>query len=364
MAELLTEFGTERVSESVTERVTEPVIRLKSAPERILIVKPSSLGDVVHSLPFLNSLRTCFPDASIDWVIARGLDGLLEGHPMLDRLIVIDKDRWRRISEAAGTINELRDLFSTLRARRYDLVIDLQGLLRSGLMTKATRARVRVGFTEAREGSRYFYTQTVRGGREVHAVDRYLKIAAALGCETNNVVFPLPSSAGESEKVKELRNRLKDYIVLVPGARWDTKIWPAASFGALASLLPLKSVVVGGSGDRGRAEEIVRLSGGRALSVAGGTSLPELVGLMRTARCVVTNDSGPMHIAAALDIPVVAIFGPTSPARTGPYGQRHAILKSERDCAPCFKRRCADVQCMRDITVDMVLAKTKGLLQA
>ncbi|MGC2061440.1 MAG: lipopolysaccharide heptosyltransferase I [Thermodesulfovibrionales bacterium] len=346
----------------MTESVTGQVIRLKQSPERVLIVKPSSLGDVVHSLPFLNSLHACFPEASIDWVIARGLDGLLEGHPMLDRLIVIDKDRWRRISQAAVTLTELKDLFRTLRARRYDLVVDLQGLLRSGLITKATRARVRVGFSEAREGSRLFYTRTVRGGREVHAVDRYLKVAAALGCETKNVVFPLPSSTGVSEKVKEVRNNLKNYIVLVPGARWDTKIWPVGNFGALASMLPLKSVVIGGSGDRERAEEIVRLSGGRAFSVAGNTNLPELVELMRTAQCVVTNDSGPMHIAAALGIPVVAIFGPTSPVRTGPYGQRHVILKSERGCAPCYKRRCADVRCMRDITVDMVLEKTKGFL--
>jgi len=346
----------------MAELMTESIIRLEQTPERVLIVKPSSLGDVVHSLPFLNSLRACFPDSSIDWVIARGLEGLLEGHPMLDRLIVIDKDRWRRISQAVGTMSELQELFRTLRARRYDLVIDLQGLLRSGLMTKATRARVRVGFSEAREGSRYFYTQMVRGGREVHAVDRYLKIASALGCDTRNVVFPLPPSTGVSENVKEIRGSLGDYAVLVPGARWDTKIWPAASFGVLASLLPLKSVVIGGSADQGRAEEIVRISAGRALSVAGGTSLQELVELMRTARCVVTNDSGPMHIAAALGIPVVAIFGPTSPARTGPYGLRHVILKSERGCAPCFKRHCPDVQCMRDITVDMVLEKTKGLL--
>lgn len=342
--------------------MNDPGIRLKQPPHRVLIVKPSSLGDVVHSLPFLNSLRTCFPDASIDWVIARGLDGLLDGHPMLDSLIVIDKDRWRRISEAAGTMHELRDLFRTLRARRYDLVIDLQGLLRSGLMTWATRAPVRVGFSEAREGSRYFYTHTVRGGREVHAVDRYLKIAAALGCDTGTVGFPLPSSAGVTEQVKELRIKLKDYIVLVPGARWDTKIWPAERFGALASLLPLKSVVIGGSGDRKRAAEIVRLSGGRACSVAGETSLPELVEVMRTARCVVTNDSGPMHIAAALDVPVVAIFGPTSPGRTGPYGRRHVVLKSERGCAPCFKRQCDDVRCMPDITVDMVLQGTKGVM--
>ncbi len=337
-------------------------VRLKRAPGRILIVKPSSLGDVVHSLPFLNSLRSCFPGASIDWVIARGLEGILEGHPMLDRLIVIDKDRWRRLSRAAVTLKEFRDLFRTLRDRRYDLVIDLQGLLRSGLMTKATNAAVRVGFAEAREGSRFFYTQTVRGGREVHAVDRYLKIAAALGCGISDVAFPLFPSAGLTERVLEIRRKLKDYIILVPGARWESKIWPAGNFGALAAKLPLKSLVIGGSSDRDRAEEIVRLSGGRALSVAGETTLPELVELMRTARYVVTNDSGPMHIAAALGISVVAIFGPTSPARTGPYGRSHIILRSERACAPCYKRRCDDIRCMQDITVARVLGMTKGLL--
>ncbi|MBA4372805.1 MAG: glycosyltransferase family 9 protein [Thermodesulfovibrio sp.] len=346
----------------MSECFDEQEIRLRQSPERILIVKPSSLGDVVHSLPFLNSLHACFPAAAIDWVIARGLEGLLEGHPMLDRLIIIDKDRWRQISRAADTLGELKDLFSTLKARRYDLVVDLQGLLRSGLISRATNARMRVGFSEAREGSRYFYTRTVRGGRDVHAVDRYLKISAALGCDTKDIVFPLPPSTGIAEKVKEVRNSLGDYMVLVPGARWDTKIWPPASFGTLASMLPLKSVVIGGNGDRERAGEIVRLSGGRAVSVAGETSLPELVELMRTARAVVTNDSGPMHIAAALGIPVVAIFGPTSPVRTGPYGRNHIIFRSERGCAPCYKRRCDNVQCMKDITPEMVFEKTQRLL--
>ncbi len=338
------------------------MIKLKKIPRRILIVKPSSLGDIVHSLPFLNSLHSCFPDATIDWVIARGLEGLLEGHPMINRLVVINKDEWRRISRTAETMKELMGLRRALRDGRYDLVIDLQGLLRSGLMTKATGAPIRVGFSEAREGSRFFYTQTVRGGRDVHAVDRYLKIAAALGCSATDVIFPMPVPARIPKQIRDIRSEITDYIVIVPGARWETKIWPAERFGELARLIPLRSIVIGSGADRRRAEEIVIRSGGKALSLAGKTTLPELVELMRTSRCVVTNDSGPMHIAAALDVPVVAIFGPTSPVRTGPYGQRHAILKSERDCAPCYKRRCDDVRCMLDITVAMVLENTKGLL--
>jgi lipopolysaccharide heptosyltransferase I len=338
------------------------MIRLKKIPRRILIVKPSSLGDIVHSLPFLNSLHSCFPDATIDWVIARGLEGILEGHPMINRLVVINKDDWRRISRTVETMKELVDLGRVLKDGRYDLVIDLQGLLRSGLMTKATRAPMRVGFSEAREGSRFFYTQTVRGGREVHAVDRYLKIAVALGCSATDVIFPLPEPARVPKQIRDIRSELTDYIVIVPGARWETKIWPVERFGELAKLIPLRSIVIGSGADRRRAEEIVIRSGGRALSLAGKTTLPELVELMRTSRCVVTNDSGPMHIAAALDIPVVAIFGPTSPVKTGPYGKRHIILKSTRPCAPCYKKRCDNVRCMQDITVDMVIEKTRELL--
>ena len=340
----------------------QPVV-LRHAPERVLVVKPSSLGDVVHSLPFLHALRSCMPDARIDWVIARGLEGLLEGHPMINELIVIDKDRWRRVSRAAETLGELRGLSDRLKAGGYDLVIDLQGLLRSGLMTKATSAPVRIGFAEAREGSRFFYTHKVTGGGNIHAVDRYLKIAAALGCPSGKVVFPFPEPARTSAVVQEIRERLKDYIVLVPGARWDTKIWPAELFGRLAAALPLRSVVIGGNADRQRAEEIGRVSGGRAVSLAGKTTLPELVELIRSSRCAITNDSGPMHIAAALDIPVVALFGPTSPVKTGPYGRRHLVLKSERACAPCFKKKCDDIRCMRDISVEMVLAGTKELLK-
>lgn len=281
---------------------------------------------------------------------------------MIHRLIVIDKDRWRRLAEAPGTMRELKALFRALRLGRYDLVVDLQGLLRSGIITKATQAPLRAGFTEAREGSRFFYTHTIKGGRDVHAVDRYLRIAAALGCSTSDVVFDLPARAIASKKVQGIVEKTRDYIVLVPGARWETKVWPAERFGKLASKLPKTSVVIGGGADKSRAEEVVRLSEGRAVSVAGETSLPDLVELMRRARCVVTNDSGPMHIAAALDVPVVAIFGPTSPLKTGPYGIRHVVLQSGRKCVPCFKRHCSHTGCMSDISVEAVLEKTLALL--
>ena len=130
---------------------------------RILVVKPSSLGDVVHSLPFLNALKARFPKATIHWVIARGLEGILDGHPMIDRLWIINKDDWKRIAGLKATVTELKELFRGLKRQRYDAVFDLQGLLRSGIITSATGAPFRVGFEEAREGSRFFYTHKIEG---------------------------------------------------------------------------------------------------------------------------------------------------------------------------------------------------------
>lgn len=330
------------------------VLHKRESFRKILIVKPSSLGDVVHSLPFLVAMKTCFPKAEIHWVIAKGLEGLLEDHPMIDRLIIVNKDLWKNLSRAGNTLKEIRELFKQLRHEKYDIVVDLQGLLRSGLITMATHAPQRIGFSEAREGSRLFYTKKVRGGRDIHAVDRYMKVADELGCDVRDRVFPFALFPSDGEKAGK-REALAPYAVLVPGARWKTKIWPAESFGKVASMLPLRSVIVGSSSDRAIANEVVSHSGKKARSLAGETSFKELIEIMRHAEVVITNDSGPMHIAAALNIPVIAIFGPTSPKRTGPYGAGHIVLQSPADCVPCFKRECKDnIRCMNEITPDAV----------
>ncbi len=329
---------------------------------KILIVKPSSLGDVVHSLPFLNAVKHCFPTAEIHWVIAKGLEGLLEEHPMVTKCIVINKDLWKKISRAGDTVAEIRELYRRLRSEHYDLVVDLQGLLRSGLITMATHAPKRVGFAEAREGSRLFYTEKVKGGRDLHAVDRYMKIAAYLGCPAaeSGLLFPLPQK--QSDRMTRIRTDLQEYAVIVPGARWRTKIWPPENFGKVAARLPIRSVVIGGGSDRAIAGEVVSASSGHAQSLAGETDLSELIELMRGARIVITNDSGPMHIAAALNVPVIAVFGPTSPVLTGPYGKGHVSMQSKEPCAPCFKRECADMKCMHGITPEAVAEKVRAIL--
>ncbi|OGW33981.1 MAG: lipopolysaccharide heptosyltransferase I, partial [Nitrospirae bacterium GWD2_44_7] len=247
------------------------VLKLKKPLRKILVIKPSSLGDIVHSLPFLNVLRDSFPKAEIHWIIARGLEGLLEGHPMINKLWIINKDDWKRIKGAGATIKELRSLFKSLKAERYDIVIDLQGLLRSGILAKATGAPVRIGFKEAREGSRIFYTHTVKAGKDVHAVDRYLEMAKFLGCDTSEVKFPFPLSF--TSQLSPFSFQLPDkYAVIVPGARWETKRWHPERFGELASMLSIRSVIVGGESDIDIAGIVVKNSGSNAVSIVGKTN--------------------------------------------------------------------------------------------
>jgi len=342
------------------------VLKLKKRPRKILIIKPSSLGDVVHCLPFLNALRDSFPNSEIHWIIARGLEGLFEGHPMINKLWIINKDDWKRVKGAGTTIKELGSLFTSLKTEKYDIVIDLQGLLRSGILAKATGAPVRIGFKEAREGSRIFYTHTVKAGKDVHAVDRYLEIAKFIGSDISDIKFPFPLSFNFPEVIYRLlqtdnpsslpinkrgKKICEKYAVIVPGARWETKRWYPERFGELSSMLSLKSVVVGGEADVDTADIVVRNSGGNAISVTGKTSLKELIEIMRNAKFVVTNDSGPMHIAAALNVPVFAIFGPTNPLRTGPYGTSHVIFRKGLECSPCYRKQCKNIRCMNLISV-------------
>lgn len=334
-------------------------ISLTINPRKILIVKPSSLGDIIHSLPFLNAVKTCLPKSEIHWIIAKGFEGILENHPMINKLWVIDKDSWKNIKNVKSTIQEIKALFKKLKQEKYDLAVDLQGLLRSGVITAATGATVRIGFREAREGSSVFYTHKVAGGKNIHAVDRYLKIAESLGCNVADISFPLPSFERSLSCIPDLSS-LKDYIVIIPGARWKTKIWPPEKFGKLASLLPIESIIVGSKSDKAIADEIVSLSSGMASSLAGKTNLRELIAIISRANFIVSNDSGPMHIAAALNVPVFALFGPTDPFRTGPYGKGHTIIREDILCSPCFRRSCDDIRCMKDLSVGEVYGIIKS----
>jgi lipopolysaccharide heptosyltransferase I len=322
-------------------------------PGKILLIKPSALGDIVHALPVLYSIKSSFPSAEIHWVVAAGFQEFLQDHPLITRIWPINKNLWKRFNRIFHTIEEFRTLSQLWVQESFDLVIDLQGLFRSGLMAWLSGAPVRIGFHEAREGGSLFYTHSVKGGRDIHAVTRYLKIAACLGADTSQVTFPLaplPSSLPSSLSID------RPYAVIAPAAAGEAKRWPAERFGELARHLPLNSVVVSSGADAKIAQTVVEASRGKAFCFAGKTSIKELATIIRGAKFVVCNDSGPMHIAAALNVPVFAIFGPTSPIRTGPYGEIHTVIRGTLPCSPCFRRvKCKGWECLPAISVEHVL---------
>ncbi|MBV5341673.1 MAG: glycosyltransferase family 9 protein [Deltaproteobacteria bacterium] len=327
-------------------------ISFPRAPEKILIIKPSALGDIIHTLPFLAATRATFPKAEIHWVVAKGLHTLLEEHPLINRLWLLDKDRWKQLSRLRETIPEINKFRKELGEERFDVSIDLSGLLRSGLITLAANARYKLGFSDSDEGSPLFYTHKIEGGKQIHAVERYLKLAAMMGCDTSTVNFPMPPYPKDSLLLASLPEH---FCVMAPSAGKEANRWPADRFGKLAASLPLPSIIISNKADSGIGAETVANSNNKAINLAGKTSLKELVSLISRARFLVTNDTGPMHIAAALNIPVFAIFGPANPVRTGPYGTIHTVIQEQKNCIPCYRRKpCAHWSCMKNISVERV----------
>jgi len=329
-------------------------IALPSPPQRILIVKPSSIGDVVHALPILGLLRKKWPAAHISWLVTPACAGLLDGHPLLNETI-----RFERRKLAAGWWNpkaaaSFFRFAAELRRKQFDLVIDLQGLFRSGLIAWQTRAPVRIGFANARELAWMFYTHRVPiDTMEQHALDRYLEVLEALGCEREPLEFVFPTSDDDHRHVDELLGDIGPFAVLLPGTNWPTKRWPVEHFADLVKPLRerfgLRAVVAGGP----ETQELARRIDG--VDLTGKTNLRQLVVLLDRAGLVVANDSGPMHIAAALGRPLVTVFGPTNPVRTGPYSRDESVLRLDIPCSPCYSRSCSHQSCLKWLDVQPVI---------
>ncbi|UCH81995.1 MAG: lipopolysaccharide heptosyltransferase I [Nitrospiraceae bacterium] len=328
---------------------------------KILVIKPSSLGDVIHALPFLKAVKDTFPDADVDWLISTHLKGLIEDNPFINRIFTINKDSWKRFKNLYQTVSEILSLRQRLKDEHYDLVVDLQGLFRSGVIAQFAAASKTLGFADAREGSRFFYDEKISVEGISHAVDRCLEVARALGAKVKKAEFPVTVNDSAMEKVKQMIGNSDEYIVIAPSARWLSKRWPAHYFASLISKLHIQCITIGSKDDTGLVRQIVALSQGNAVNVCGKTDLKELVSLISGSRAIVCNDSGPMHIAAALNIPTIALFGPTVPEQTGPYGWQSnthfKVIKAEVPCSPCRKKDCNDLICMDSISVKSVLAE-------
>ena len=328
---------------------------------KVLILKPSSLGDVVHALPVVRLLKLAKPEAEIHWWINRELMPLLEWDPDIDRLIPFDRHLWakpRGWPVMAGTIRGLRE-------ERYDWILDLQSLIRSSAIGWLSHGQVLAGLEDWREAAPLLHDVAVpRPTPDTHAVDWYLSLISKLGISTDRPFSWFPTNGRGSDLLKASWPEALEgtWIGLQPGARWDTKRWPPEYYAGLAAKLlqerpDARIVIFGGKADREIGEQITSQCAGRALNLAGKISLNLLVEWMRHIQLLVTNDTGPMHIAAAMNRPIVAIFGPTNPGRTGPYRQPDAVMQASLACVPCMKQRCAlreKLACLHAITVNAV----------
>ncbi len=341
------------------------------APKNILIVKLSAIGDVIHTLPALNAIRRHYPNARITWLVEEAAASLVEGHPALDRVLVSKRKRWLR--ELTGPLRyqyfkEACAFFKNLRDTRYDLVLDFQASLKGGVLIALARAGRKVGFgkgLEHQEHSYLFLNEKVPAvDMEIHALARGLMLLEHIGIPVQRVEYNLPVTAKDKLSIAQLLSQEgvqleTKFVAINPVAQWKTKLWENAKFAELADYLVDRYAVTvvfsGGAADRPVVADIRARMRNRALNLAGRTTLKELAALYEQAACLISTDTGPMHLGAAVGIPVVALFGPTAPWRTGPFGDGHRVIRAPIECAPCFNRTCDSAQCMRKIEVAQVI---------
>jgi heptosyltransferase-1 len=335
---------------------------------KILILKPSSLGDVIQALPVLRLLKRHFPTGEIFWWLDSALAPLLEGDLDLAGVVRFERQRWAHPQHWPEMLRSIR----WLRARHFDLVIDLQCLLRSGAFAWLSRGKFLAGLDETREGARGFYDLAVpRKSFHTHAVDWYLAVLPPLGVPVHNNFTWLPERPEIAAAVKSKWKTVgTSWIVLQPGARWENKRWPVEHFAELVRRLADKFpgtrfAILGSGEDKPLGEIISHAAPECCLNLCGATALPEMIEWLRLCDLLVTNDTGPMHAAAALGKPLVALFGPTEPRRTGPYGQLENVLRLNLPCSPCLKSTChfeKPEECLRALPPALVLERVLKLL--
>lgn len=333
----------------------------------ILIVKLSAIGDVVHALPVAYALKQCFPAARITWVVEKPSYDLLTNNPCIDEIIVFDKPR---LKKPAGFRDYAPAFVRTLRSRRFDLALDLQALFKSGAIAFLSGAPERYVYCNTRELSDWLSRRVCGPNRTGHVVERYLDVVRAVGCDVRQAVFPIHITAGEAAAAAAAAGQAgldlaRPYVILSPGANWPNKRWPTAHFAALADKLRqdgLVPVLSGGPGDAALAAEIAAAAAAPPVDLTGKTSLKQLAHIIKNACALVGGDTGPMHLAAALATPVVALHGPTDTIRNGPYGPGHKALVTARDCAGCWRRACPKgLDCLAGITVEAVHDAVRGV---
>ena len=363
---------------------------------RILLIKPSAVGDVIHTLPVVAKLRQRYPSARIDWMLTPQNAELICGHPALSNIILFQRQAYGRLWKDWSSPADLLGMLGSLRRTNYDLVIDLHGQFRSACFALATGSPTRIGFDRPRRRVRRAgrkladdtFDHAWQGAREMswlaythripiptldaHAIDRYLWIGEMLDLPAGPPQFDLPILPESEHRIDQLLAEHgvadKPVAILTPGSVWETKRWLASGFAAVGRHFRDAGwavVLAGSPNDRQACRDVTEAWDG-AINLCGNTSLAELAALMRRAGLCIANDSGPLHLAAALGTPLVAVFGPTDPVWVGPYGQMDAVVRAGVACSPCYLRQLRECRfshsCMREVTAGMVIERAELML--
>ena len=374
-------------------------LALRSADfSRILLIKPSALGDVVHTLPVLVKLRARYPRAQIDWLITPENAEVVRYHPALSNVVLFARRDFSKRGRRWRAFLSFFDLLKQIRSAKYELIIDMHGQVRSAFFALISGARVRIGFDRpvkrgltvsaehdlknipnhgwrgAREGSWIAYTHRIPiPTLDVHAIDRYLWVAPLLGLDDNPPDLTIHLSPQATNKVNRLLEEQgvpvsKPLVILVPGTIWETKHWTIEGFAGVARQCLQDGFAVALAGtmrDQQRCRQIAAAAPGTC-DLCGQTTPADLAALIRRAEVAVTNDSGSMHVAASLGKPMVSVFGPTNPVHIGPYERPESVVRVDLPCSPCNYRRLSqcpfDHACMKQVTSAMVVERVRKIL--
>lgn len=341
---------------------------MSDSKQRFLVIRLSSIGDIVHALPAVSALGRTYPQAEIHWVVETRYAGLLEGNPYVRSVLRLDTLGWRRDLGSAATVEEALRGILALRESSYDAAIDFQGLWKSAVIAWLSRARERLGLSEywLREpGAAVFYTERVSPRGRTHVIDQYLALAERLGAREDQREFPLPRTAEDDRYVERQLALLgaQEFIIVNPGGGWKAKRWAPENYAelihALENRLPWKILVTGSADEQTLIFEILDRAGTRQAHYLA-TTLLQFIALARRARLFVGGDTGPLHLAAAVGTPLVAIYGPTDPARNGPFSTSDIALSGSGPID--HTRRAANPAYITGVSVESALRSVEERL--
>ena len=335
-------------------------------PKHILIILLGAIGDVVRGLAVAEQIKSSWPDTKITWAVEPISKSLVEAHPAIDNVVVFERQQ-----KLPGYFRFVKKL----RKHSYDVCLDLQRHLKSGVTCRLSKAPIRIGFDRgnSREGNWLFQTKLIAPQvRNSPKIDQFMAFCDALGIKrSEKIEFGLQATAEQLDKIDQLMPlapEARGQGCLLVGSTWESRIWELSYYSQLASELwerwRLSSVIVGGPGDQARADKILGDKPPEYISsLVGKTSLRDLVAVYQRSLLAIGSDSGPMHIAAACNVPIVSLWGATSPIRSGPFGWSRYNLQSAIGCAPCYRKKCPGLGnlCMKTLTPQVVVMQVQRL---